>query len=79
MNKIKLCEIGWDCDNASDRQKLPTELIIDFEDLPDYVWEDLEKEIGDYLAEKYGYCNTGYGWKFISTDCTEKKEEKEND
>lgn len=77
MNKIKLGEIEWDCDDASDRERLPKEVIIDFEELPDFIWEDLEEAIGNYLAKKYGFCNCGYGWEFINDDCTQKEDKND--
>lgn len=77
MNKIKLLGIEWDCDDPKEKKKLPTEVVIDFEELPDYVWEDLEIEIGDYLADKFGYCNNGYGWKFIDSNCMSKEEKND--
>jgi len=64
-NAIKLTGIEWDADNINDIKDLPNEITIREMDLPDYIWEDLEEAISDYLAEKYGFCNRGYAWKFI--------------
>lgn len=66
MNKIKLLGIDWDCDTQEEKAKLPTEVVIDFEELPDYVWDDLEEELSNYLSQKYGYCHNSYGWEFIN-------------
>lgn len=73
MYKIGLVGIEWDCDEPTEKKKLPTEVVIDFDELPDYVWDDLKNEIGDYLDNKYGYCNNGYSWQFINTKGKGKK------
>ena len=43
-------------------KKLPNKVVLKTEQLPDYVCENIEEFISDYLADKYGYCNNGYGY-----------------
>lgn len=42
---------------------LPTSLTLTDNDLPQQVLDEIVEAINDHLAEKYGYCNTGFGYE----------------
>lgn len=50
---LKAIKIMWDVDYDSDRNLLPTEIIIP-EDITD------EDEISDYLSDLTGFCHEGF-------------------
>lgn len=42
---------------------LPTSLALTDSDLSSVLLERIVDEINDYLAERYGFCNTGFGYE----------------
>lgn len=42
---------------------LPTNLTLTDNDLSSVLLERIVDEINDYLAERYGFCNTGFGYE----------------
>lgn len=41
---------------------LPENITLTDDDLSAELLDKIVEEINDYLADKYGYCNTGYGY-----------------
>ena len=59
--KIKIYNIDWDTDGED--IDLPAEETFEIDD--DYIMDNIEEEMNDYLSEKYGYCVDGYFSKII--------------
>lgn len=70
MPTINCIDIEWDLEGAEDMEgKLPTEVIVELDDVVDFVDDDIDEEnssiIADYLEDQYGFCVLSFDYQTL--------------